>query len=73
MKTLLKKVKSSNIHSIGYDEALNVLYVEFNSHALYSYSPVKPKTFDHFKKADSKGKFFHKYIKDGPFEVQRIL
>lgn len=73
MKTLLEKVKSSNIEMVGYDKEVAVLYIRFKGGGLYSYYPFKASTFQRLKKADSKGKFFHKHIKDNPrLTVQRL-
>lgn len=72
MDSLLKKVKSSNIDSIGFDGS-DTLYVKFLGGGLYSYVPFSQKQFDSFKKAKSKGKWFHKHIKDNKkYTVQKI-
>ena len=57
-------VESSNIESIGYDEANNVLEIEFNSGAVYQYFDVPEPTYAAFLAAGSKGQFLHQEIKD---------
>lgn len=61
-------VKSSNIFSIGYDEASRKLQVSFkdplgNKKATYVYYPVEKKTHSDLMSAKSKGKFFNTEIK----------
>lgn len=51
-------VVSSNIASIGYDEATETLEVEFTSGGTYSYSSVPQSTYQAFLEASSKGAFF---------------
>jgi hypothetical protein len=76
MKTLLEEIKSSNLEAIGYDSdypASGTLYIKFKGGGLYSYYPVKESTYKSFKKAKSKGKYFHKYIKENiKYKVRRI-
>jgi KTSC domain-containing protein len=73
MKTLLEKVKSSNIEAIGHDVKKKMLYIMFLSGGLYSYSPFDEVEFTRFKKAKSKGKWFHKHVKDNDkYTVQKV-
>lgn len=73
MKSLLQKVKSSNIEAIGHDEKKKILYIQFLSGGLYSYSPFDEVQFTRFHHAKSKGKWFHKHIKDNSkFTVQKL-
>jgi hypothetical protein len=53
-----KSVESSNIKSIGYDEATKTLEVEFMKSGVYQYKAVDVQVYDAFMKADSKGKYF---------------
>jgi hypothetical protein len=53
------KVKSSNIHSVGYDTTLKVLQVEFLNGNIYQYYNVPEHNFNELLKADSKGKFLN--------------
>ena len=56
------RVKSSNIHSIGYDPKLCILQVEFFNSGIYQYYEVPENIFEQLMEADSKGKFFNRNI-----------
>ena len=57
-------VRSTNISSIGYDEATETLEIEFLSSAIYQYFNVPLTMHEQLMQADSKGKFLHMYIKN---------
>lgn len=57
-------VASSNITSIGYDPAIETLEVEFWSGSVYQYYNVPENIYEQLKKASSKGRFLHTYIKN---------
>jgi hypothetical protein len=59
-----RPVRSSNIHSVGYDLASRTLEVEFHSGGLYRYSGVPEIIYQGFMRAASKGSYFHDHIKD---------
>ena len=62
-----KKVKSSNIASIGYDEKKQILEVEFHyKNSVYQYWPFKPSDWKSFSEAKSLGEYHGKYIKGNP-------
>ena len=56
-------VASSNIRSIGYDEASSMLEVEFNSGFVYQYYNVPPITYEQMMQSESKTKFLTAYVK----------
>lgn len=56
--------KSSVIQSLQYDETRKDLKVNFNSGRVYVYTPVSEEFFNKISKAESKGKFFNKNIKN---------
>lgn len=60
------RVFSSNIKEIEYDSKSRVLRVVFLSRPnfTYSYSSVPRRTWVGMLRADSKGEYFHKHIKD---------
>jgi dephospho-CoA kinase len=58
-----KKVKSSNIKSIGYNSNKCILEVEFNTGAVYYYKDVELGVFKEFIDSSSLGKSFAKLIK----------
>ena len=63
-----KEVESSNIRSIGWSN--NTLEIEFNN-GIYQYLPVDKVIYRTMMDAESKGKYFHEYIK-GQFEVKKL-
>ncbi len=69
---VMHPVESSNIEAIGYDEEEEMLYVAFTAkrttpRTLYQYFNVSPDEFSNFLAADSKGKYFHQYIREAKF------
>ncbi len=59
-----EEVESSNIRSIGYDPASQVLEVEFNyGHLVYQYKGVPAEIYEQLMAAESKGKFLNSAIK----------
>lgn len=59
-----KKVISSNINSIGYDENTKTLEVEFYNQKVYQYTPVDRDGYNLLMGAESIGSFFAKNIKN---------
>ncbi len=57
-------VESSNIASIGYDETIETLEVEFNHGGIYQYQNVGQNIYEAFMDAPSKGEFFNAYVRD---------
>lgn len=55
-------VESSNIAAIGHED--QTLIVNFHSGESYSYYPVDRPTYLRFLRADSKGKFFQRVIRN---------
>jgi len=55
-------VRSSNIHSIGYDRARRILYIKFLGGRLYRYFEVPEALFREFLAADSKGRFANRFV-----------
>lgn len=64
-----KKVSSSNIKSIGWENG--TLEVEFHSGGVYQYTTVGEEIWIAFMESESKGKYFHQYIK-GQFEHKKL-
>ena len=66
-------VTSSQIKSVGYDEAEKTLEIEFtNNGAVYQYYDVPKKIFDALMEADSVGGFFDRKIKQGTYAYKRV-
>jgi hypothetical protein len=57
-------VPSTNIASIGYDEATETLEVEFLSGSIYQYYNVRMNIYEQIMQAGSKGKFLNTYVKN---------
>ncbi len=57
-------ITSSNIKSVGYDKDSQILEIEFNNGNTYQYIDVSSYVYQSFLDAESKGKFFHKNIKN---------
>ncbi|EIJ41893.1 hypothetical protein BegalDRAFT_0989 [Beggiatoa alba B18LD] len=57
-------VKSSAIHSVGYDINTEILEVELHDGSLYEYYKVSKRVYDDLMRASSKGEFFNEYIRN---------
>ncbi len=65
-------VASSNIANVGYEQANNILAVDFIDGGVYYYIGVPPSLYDAMLTAPSIGKFFASYIK-GSYEYTRTV
>lgn len=65
-------VSSSNIASIGYDEATQTLEVEFLNNRVYQYFNVPANIYEALMVAPSHGVFFNTNIKN-QFAYERIF
>jgi hypothetical protein len=57
-------VDSSNLASVGYDEANEILEIEFNHGGVYQYFDVPKEEYDALMNADSLGSYFFHNIRD---------
>lgn len=64
-------VESSNLASIGYDAANEILEVEFNHGGVYQYFDVPQNEYNALMNADSHGRYFVHNIKDD-YEYQKM-
>lgn len=55
-------VYSSNISSVGYEN--DTLEIHFHSGGIYQFQDVPRSVYEGLLAAPSKGKYFHKHIKD---------
>lgn len=63
------QVSSSNVESVGYDEANQILYVRFLNGSTYIYKGVSQYEFDGLLNAPSVGSYLHRNIKNTyPYE-----
>lgn len=60
----MRDVESSNIQAIGYKPDTRHLRVQFRGGGLYQYGSVSSQRYKAFEKADSKGRYFSKNIRD---------
>ena len=58
------QVESSSVGSVGYEAKTATLSIIFRSGTVYSYQGVPSDVHEKFIGADSKGKFFHEFIKE---------
>lgn len=58
-------ISSSNVQSIGYDEASQTLEVEFQRSGVYQYYNVPQYIYEELMRAPSKGQFLNAYITKG--------
>jgi hypothetical protein len=72
MGMVIEQVVSSNMKEVGYDQENKILSVRFQNGNLYHYKNVDGRTFDEFRLAESKGKYFFANIK-GKFEFVKIV
>ena len=64
-------VDSSNVRSVGYDDASNTLQVEFLNGSLYQYFDVPIQIFEGLLTAGSVGSYLHQNVK-GIFRYSRV-
>ena len=66
------QVTSSSIESIGYEEDMQVLEVEFRSGEVYAYFDVPNYLFDELLASHSIGAAFHTAIRNGNYHFEKI-
>ncbi|MGE5620703.1 MAG: KTSC domain-containing protein [Sphingomonadaceae bacterium] len=59
-----QRVESSNLRSVGYDEAQQILEIEFWSGGVYRYYGVPPEVYRELLEASSKGRYFLSKIRN---------
>ena len=57
-------VNSSNVARVGYEEAAEIVYVEFLNGNMYIYKGVSQQEFDNLKYAESVGSYLHRNYKN---------
>jgi len=60
----IRKVASSNIDSIGYDNVRKILKVVFKNGFIYDYYDISAETHEELITAQSVGKYFNSYIRN---------
>ena len=66
-----KPVTSSNIASIGYDDASATLEIEFNNGGIYQYFDVPEREYEGLMSADSHGSYLAHNIK-GRYRYSKV-
>lgn len=59
----INAVESTTLSTIAYDEALELLQLEFRSQAIYQYFSVPVAVYAAFLDAPSKGRYFNQVIR----------
>lgn len=59
----IKSVESATLAAIGYDDAREILQLEFRSHAVYRYFGVPGSVYEALVEATSKGRYFNRAIR----------
>jgi hypothetical protein len=59
----MERVDSSNLKTVGYDPASQVLRVGFHGGRTYEYEGVTPEAHKELMESDSKGQHFHRHIR----------
>lgn len=67
-----QRVSSSNLSSVGYDEASETLEIEFDSGSVYQYSRVPAAVYSALMSAASHGKFFNARIKNAGYRCVQV-
>jgi hypothetical protein len=60
---ILQPVESSNIQAVGYEPDDQLLAIQFRSGDIYAYSDVPKSIYTDLMGAESKGKYFSRYIR----------
>ena len=61
----MKKVDSSHLDTIHFDKDTNTLHIKFTNGQTYHYYGINENDYKNFENAESHGKHFVKYIKNG--------
>jgi hypothetical protein len=64
-------VESSTLAALAYDEAQEILQLEFRSRAIYRYFGVPAPIYEAMLEAPSKGRYFNRAIR-GSFRYLRV-
>jgi hypothetical protein len=65
-------VTSSNLSSVGYDQATQTLEIEFHSGGVYQYSNVPAVVYSGLMSASSHGTYFDTNIKKGGYPFRKV-
>lgn len=68
----MRRVSSTNVHSIGYDEINHELYVKFLNNSTYVYFDVPKRHYRGLLYAESVGSYLDTYIKKRFYKYKKI-
>lgn len=69
---LRTSVISSNLRSVGYDDATQVLEVEFRNGRVYQYYNVPLSAYNGLMSAASHGTYLDRFIKKGGYHYHQV-
>ena len=67
-----RPVKSTNLSTVGYDSKRKVLDIRFADSGLYRYSGVPKNVYQNIMRAKSKGKAFHRLVRNAGFDYEKL-
>ena len=67
-----KKVSSSNLASVGYDDVNEILEIEFLNGGIYQYFEIPALVHKGLMDASSHGTYFDRYIKKAGYKYRKI-
>ena len=65
-------VRSSALKSVGYDQASNILEIEFTGGEVYQYFDVPAEVHRGLMAAESHGRYFHQHVRGKSYRYRRI-
>ena len=65
-------VSSTAMRSVGYDEAQQVLTIEFPDGSVYEYQGVPAETHSGLMRAKSHGRYFQQHIRNTGYKANRL-
>jgi hypothetical protein len=67
-----QRVLSSNLYAVGYDTEEQILEIEFQAGPVYRYYSVPASVYLALMHAGSKGTYFDRRIRKGPFRYRQV-
>ena len=67
-----RPVTSSNLRSVGYEQATQTLEVEFHNGSIYQYHGVPQRIYDGLMAAPSHGSYLDANVKKGGYRFTRV-
>ena len=64
-------VSSSAMRSVGYDQASNILEIEFSGGEVYQYFNVPAEVYRGLMAAESHGRYFHQHVRNAGYRCRK--